>query len=49
MDSLVVFLLQFSSAFAVTMLFPYLPFMVEFLLPHLKDDQTSVGRSLKVY
>ena len=31
------FLNLFSSAFALTMLFPYLPFMVEFLLPELEE------------
>ena len=40
------FLNLFSSAFAITMLFPYLPFMVEFLLPELEGDQQAIGKSL---
>ena len=35
-------LLQFASAFSITMLFPFLPFMVEFLLPQI--DVSSVGK-----
>ena len=39
-----VYVSQFSSAFALTMLFPYLPFMVEFLLPNLEGDQQAIGK-----
>ena len=35
---------QFSSAFGLTMLFPYLPFMVEFLMPELEGDQQAIGK-----
>jgi hypothetical protein len=37
---------QFSSIFVVGMLYPYLPFLVEFLMPRLKDDKSSVGKLL---
>ena len=33
---------QFNSAFSITMLFPFLPFMVEFLLPQI--DPASIGQ-----
>ncbi len=33
--------LQLTSSFSITMLFPFLPFLVEFLLPEL--DETAIG------
>ena len=33
---------QFSSSYAITMMFPFAPFMVKFLLPYL--DETDVGK-----
>ena len=39
---------QFSSAFSITMMFPFLPFMVEFLLPWLLENETQVGELLRV-
>lgn len=29
---------QFASAYSVTLLFPFLPFMVEFLLPEVEEE-----------
>ena len=40
--SFLIFLFQFSSAYSITMLFPFLPFMVEFLLPQI--DPASIGQ-----
>ncbi|XP_064400477.1 uncharacterized protein LOC135346696 [Halichondria panicea] len=37
------FLAMFSSAFSITMMFPFLPFMVEFLLPWLLENETQVA------
>ena len=36
--------LQVANSFSITMLFPFLPFMVQFLLPELKEDTQSIGR-----
>ena len=35
--------LQFASAYSITMLFPFLPFMIEFLLPRVKEE--DIGQS----
>ena len=35
-------LFQFSSSFAITMMFPFAPFLVKFLLPNVKE--TDVGK-----
>ena len=35
--------LQLANAFSVTVIFPFLPFMVQFLLPELKEDKESIG------
>jgi len=35
--------LQVANSFSITMLFPFLPFMVQFLLPELKEDTQSIG------
>ena len=40
---------QFSSSFAIVMVFPYLPFMMEFLIPRLKDDHQAVGKPCTLY
>ena len=34
--------IQFSSSFAITMMFPFAPFLVRFLLPQVKE--TDVGK-----
>ncbi|XP_065902795.1 uncharacterized protein [Dysidea avara] len=36
------FTIMFSVGFTITMVFPYLPFMVKFLLPHVEDR--NIGR-----
>ena len=36
--------LQFSSSYAITMMFPFAPFLVRFLLPQV--DETDVGKHL---
>ena len=36
--------IQFSSSFAITMMFPFAPFLVSFLLPQIKE--TDVGKQL---
>ena len=33
--------IQFSSSYSITMLFPFAPFLVKFLLPHV--EETDVG------
>ena len=38
-----VFCMQFSTSFSYTMVFPILPFMVEFLLPEI--EIVSIGKS----
>ena len=43
--TIVLFALKFSTAFAIIMLFPFLPFMIEFLIPRLQEDHKSVGKS----
>ena len=36
---------QFSNAYASTMLFPFIPFMVQFLLPQV--DKASIGKIME--
>ena len=35
---------QFAGSFVITMLYPFLPFMVKFLIPELEDDDKAVGK-----
>ena len=39
---IIICLFQFSSSFAITMMFPFAPFLVKFLLPNVKE--TDVGK-----